>query len=185
MTTMSPDKNQARYDDILKRIAERKPFGNHRQNSEPATPQDRILDLMNGYDALAALTQRDYADRLCYGPKAIRRAAWSAAVIWYHPKGYYGWQRLKLLGIWAHGVHTDIMLTIGIRQLRYQAPIYNPESYHAAIKRGFRLYYGDNGAPPDEHDRILFQARHSSKERLTHRQTLNDILLRWQRENSS
>ena len=179
---MSTDENQKRYDDILKRIAGRKTFGNHRQDNKAPRLQDRLLDLLNAYDAFAALTQRSYAGILCYGPKSIRGAAWSAVIIWYHPKGYYGYQKLKLLGVWAHCLNADIMLTIGIRQLPYQASIYNPESYHAAIQRGFKLYYDDNGAPPDENDSILFQARHSPKERLTHRQTLDNILLRWQRK---
>ena len=43
--------------------------------------------------------------------------------------------------------------------------------------------YADvNGAPPDENDSILFQAEYSSKARLTHRQTLDHILRRWQNE---
>lgn len=176
---MPADKNQKRYEDILKQIARRRPFGNRRQDNKSATPQERILDLMNAYDSFAALTQRTYADILCYGPKSIRGAAWAAAVVWYHPKGYYGYQRLNLLGVWAHA---DIMLTIGTRQLVYQAPIYTAESHHSAIQRGFELYYGDSGAPPDENDSIFFQAKYSSKARLIHRQTLDNILRRWQNE---
>ena len=179
---MSSDKNRQRYDDILEKIARRKPFASQKMESEKQTPQDRTLDLVNAYDALAALTERDYADILCYGPKFIRAAAWSAVVIWHHAKGYYGYQRLYLLGVWAHCDHTEIMLTIGSRQLAYRAPIYSPESYHAAIQRGFSLYYDDNGRPPDEKDKVFFQSAYSSKERLQYRRTLQHILRRWQAE---
>jgi len=179
---MSADENQKRYEDILKQIARRKPFGNRQPENQAATPQDCILDLMNAWDALASLTQRAYGDIVCYGPKSIRGAAWSAAVIWYHSKGYYGYRKLNLLGIWTHYINANLTLTIGIRQLPYQSAIYNPESYHTAIQRGFKLYYSDKGMPPDDKDRILFQEGYQSKKHLTFRQALHDALRQWQSE---
>lgn len=75
-----------------------------------------------------------------------------------------------------------MLLSIGIRQLSYRAPVYDPGVYRVAIQNNFRIYYDDDGHPPGEEDRLLFRARLNIKERLTHRQTLVEILQKWRQE---
>ena len=130
----SSDKN-LRYNDILNRIATRRPFGSKPLDDKPQTPHDRALDLINAYDSLANLTSLSYPDILCYGPKALRRSAWSAVVIWHHQKGYHGYQLLELLGVWARYQEADILLTIGRRRL----PIARQFMMRESIMSPFRL----------------------------------------------
>ena len=172
------DKNQ-RYEDILKKIETRRPFGSRREEEKPRTPQDRVLDLLNALDALAEIAQRDFENILCYGPQTVHGPAWSGVVIWYHSKGYHGYQTLRLLGVWAHYRDSEIMLSIGIRPLPYRAPVYDPGVYRVAIQTNFRIYYDDDGHPPEDGDRLLYREPFKSKERLNHRQTLADILQSW------
>ena len=87
------DKKQ-RYEDILKKIERRRPFGSAQEEEKPRRPQDRVLDLLNSFDALADIAQRDFERVLCYGPQTFHGPAWSGVVIWYHSKGYHGYQTL-------------------------------------------------------------------------------------------
>ena len=178
---MPSDNNQRRYEDILKRITNRKPFG---QSSEqkPKSAYDLILDSLNAYDTFAALTLKTYDNILCYGPQVIHQPTWTGVIIWYLNKGYYGYRELNLLGIWAHQQNSDMLLTIGLRKLPYQAAVYNPEGFHASIRKGFKLFYEDDGHPPTEAEMILFQFVYEAKERLTLRQTLQNLTHQWQQD---
>lgn len=131
---------------------------------------------------MAELAQREYAQILCYGPLALQGRAWSGAVVWYHKRGYHGYQTLSLLGLWAHYHDRRIMLSAGLRQLPYRAPVYDPGVYRVAIQSGFRLYYDDDGQPPHGDDRLLYRAPFDLKERLKHRQALAEILTQWAAE---
>ena len=175
------DKKQ-RYEDILKKIERRRPFGSAQEEEKPRRPQDRVLDLLNSFDALADIAQRDFERVLCYGPQTFHGPAWSGVVIWYHSKGYHGYQTLHLLGVWAHYRDGEIMLSIGIRPLPYRAPVYDPGVYRVAIQNNFRLYYDDDGHPPADSDRLLYRAPFKSKERLNHRQALIELLQKWRNE---
>ncbi|MCY4063732.1 MAG: hypothetical protein OXG53_15285 [Chloroflexi bacterium] len=175
------DKNQ-RYESILKNIERRRPFGSARKEEEPRTPHDRVLDLLNAYDALAELVQREFERILCYGPATVRGRAWSGVVIWYHSKGYHGYQTLRLLGVWAHYRENEIMLSIGIRKLPYRAPVYDPGVYRVAIQNNFRIYYDDDGHAPEAGDSRLYRAPFRSRERLEHRQAVTDVLQSWMSE---
>lgn len=175
------DKNQ-RYENILKNIERRRPFGSARKEEKPQAPHDRALDLLNAFDALAELARQDFERILCYGPQTVRGRAWSGVVIWYHSKGYHGYQTLRLLGLWAHYREGDIMLSIGIRRLPYRAPVYDPGVYRVAIQNNFRIYYYDDGHPPADGDRLLYRAPFKLRERLEHRQALNDLLHSWKSE---
>ncbi len=167
-----------RYQDILKRIAERRPFGSAVQ--QPQTPPERALDLINAYDALAELTQSEYPRILCYGPKQLSGGAWTGVALWHRRKGYHGYQTLWLLGVWAHYLGQALTLSIGERALPYRAPIYDAGVYRVAIENGFRLYYEDDGGPPQAGDRLLYQAAFEPRERLKPRQALDRILETWQ-----
>ena len=179
---MNAERDDERYEAILKQIAEGRPFGSRRSEPLPPTPHERALDRINAVDALAPLARRDYRHALCYGPKSLRGSAWSAAVVWYHPKGYHGYQTLYLLGVWAHYDEGQMLLSIAERQLPYRAPVYDAGVYRVAIQNNFRLYYDDDGGPPGKGDRLLHRCRYQEKERLTHRQTLTDIVAGWRRK---
>lgn len=179
------DESEDRYRDILKRIAERRPFG-RKAGAKPAqTPQDRVLDLINASDSLAELTERDYRGCLCYGPKHVRGAAWSGAVVWYQRKGYHGYQTLTLLGVWAHYLHETIALSIGLRELPYRAPVYDAGVYRVAIRDNFSIYYDDDGRPPLTDDQLLYQEDFKPRDRLAHRQALQGVLDEWRRQRES
>lgn len=177
---MTADRDDERYQDILKKIAAGRPFGSKRREQLPQTPHDRALDRINAYDTLAQLTRRDYRRALCYGPKSLRGSAWSAVVVWYHHKGYHGYQTLYLLGVWAHYDDDQILLSIAERQLPYRAPVYDAGVYRVAIQNNFSLYYDDAGGPPGAGDRLLHRCRFQEKQRLTQRQTLKDFVAGWQ-----
>lgn len=177
---MTADRDDERYDDILKKIAEGRPFGSRRRKLPPQTPHSRALDRINAFDALAQLARKDYRRVLCYGPKSLRGSAWAAAVVWFHHKGYHGYQTLCLLGVWAHYDEDQIQLSIAERQLPYRAPVYDAGVYRVAIRNNFSLYYDDPGAPPDNEDKLLHRGRFQEKERLTYRQTLKEVVAQWQ-----
>lgn len=178
---MSADDNQQRYDDILKRIANRKPFGQPVEEKSKST-YDLILDYLNTYDTFATLTLKSYKRILCYGPQVIRKPGWTGVISWYLNKGYHGYQKLWLLGVWAHPHNTDILVTLGRRELKYRAAVYNPEGFHASIRKDFKLFYDDDGHPPTVSGTILLQAAYKAKERLTLRQTLQSSITQWQHD---
>jgi hypothetical protein len=178
-----PAKNQhQRYEDILQNIRCRRPFGSAKPEGNPRPLHDHALDLLNAFDALAQVKELQFRNILCYGLKALRGQAWSGALIWYHRKGYHGYQALRLLGVWAHYQNAELTLSIGIRQLTYRAPVYDPGVYRVAIQNTFRFYYDDDGHPPGDDDRLLFRAPFDVKKRLAQRQTLVDILQTWRQE---
>lgn len=179
---MRAEDGKNRYNEILRKIARRRPFGSDPPEESPRKPQERALDLLNAFDALADLARRDYRPILCYGPRTVGGAAWSGLVLWYHGKGYHGYQRLNLLGVWAHYRDGELAITIGIRQLAYRAPVYDPGVYRVAIQNNFRLYYEDDGHPPAEGERNLYDAPFELKKRLQHRQALDEILQSWRLE---
>ena len=174
--------SEERYEDILKRIAQRNPFGGRSRAVKPQTPQDHVLDLVNAYGALAAQTREDFQHILCYGPRVLRGTAWSGVLVWYHRKGYHGYQTLYLLGIWAQRREGESLLSLGIRALPYRAPVYDAGVYRVAIQNNFRIYYDDAGGPPGEEDRLLYQIVFVASDRLKQRRELGDALRRWRAE---
>ncbi len=178
---MSSGENQQRYDEIMRKIAGRRPFGDKARAERTVTLHDRALDMVNAYDSFARLTQDTYPNILCHGPKALHGKAWAGVVIWYRQKGYHGYQKLKLFGVWAHHAEKELLLSVGIRKLSYRAPIFDAGVYRVAIENGFHLYYDDDGHPPGGEDQLLYQSSFDMKERLAHRQALSDILMEWRR----
>ena len=179
---MSGDENQRRYDEIMRKIASRGAIGGLAREPRMLSPQERALDMLNAYDSFARLTQDTYPNILCHGPKALRGKAWSAVVVWYRPKAYHGYQKLALFGLWAHHAEKELLLSIGIRELSYRAPIFDAGVYRVAIENGFQIYYEDDGRPPGAADQVLYQAPFEIKERLAQRRTLSDIVKEWRRK---
>lgn len=178
-----PDQpDEDRYQDILQRISARRPFGGVRPQKKPPRPQDQALNLLNAFDTWSDLVLREYKRILCHGPKTVRGAAWSGVVIWYHSKGYHGYQQLGILGIWAQYAGDDIVLSAAIRELSYRAPVFDPGAFRHNITSGFQLYYGDKGGPPGESDQLLFQAIFTARDRLKLREELREIAEQWRRQ---
>ncbi len=176
-----PDQPDDRYQDILERIATRRPFA-RAQQKKPARPHDRALDLLNAFDTWSDLVLREYDRILCHGPKTVRGAAWSGVVIWYHSKGYHGYQELRILGVWAHYAGDDIVVSAGIRKLPYRAPVFDPGAFRHNITSGFQLYYQDKGQPPGDGDQLLFRAKFTGKGRLKLREKLRAIADQWHQQ---
>jgi hypothetical protein len=105
-------------------------------------------------------------------------ASWVGIVIWSKPKGYYHYETLTLLGIWAVEIEELPKITIGTKVLPFHAPIFNPESYYHHIKRRFDLYYQDDGSPPPENAR-LYTVNYVSESRLAIRAAIQRELGRW------
>lgn len=136
--------------------------------------RSHLLDGLNAADVLAAKQQSAAAGWLCFGPKAVHRAVYSAVMIWLRPVGYYHYRTLTLLGVW---MQQDRQLVIGTRTLAYTAAVYNPESYFKHIQRDFEIYYGRDLAPPSE---ALLRAAYQPAERLKLRQALQAQIESWQ-----
>lgn len=177
-----PGQPDDRYQDILERIAARRPFGSVRPQKQPARPHDQALDLLNAFDTWSDLVLREYDRILCHGPKTVRGAAWSGVVIWYHSKGYHGYQQLRILGVWTQYAGDAIVVSAGIRELSYRAPVFDPGAFRHHITSGFQLYYEDKGQPPGEGDQLLFQANFTSADRLKLREKLRAIADQWRQQ---
>ena len=55
-----------------------------------------------------------------------------------------------------------------------------PASIAWRFRNNFSLYYDDGGGPPGSGDCLLHRCRFQEKARLTHRQTLKEIVAQWQ-----
>ncbi len=177
--------NEDRYEDILKRISERRPFGVKRREIRPQTPHERALDRINAYDCLAELPRQDYEHWMCYGPKSLRASAWAGVVVWAHRKGYHGYQTLTLLGVWAQYNGEHIVIGLGERELPYSAPVYDAGVYRVAIQGNFKIYYDDTGRAPGADDQFLYRHTYSESERLRLRQALRETVRQWKRDFSA
>ena len=59
--------------------------------------------------------------------------------MWYHRKGYHGYQTLcACSGSGRIIAQSDILISIGIRSLPYRAPVYDPGVYRVAIQNNFK-----------------------------------------------
>lgn len=105
---------------------------------------------------------------------------WAGVVVWYKPKGYYGYDTLTLLGIWAVRDREGVTLGIGTKSLAFSGPYYNPESYHRHIQKRFDIYYQDDGSPPL--DPWRYSTPYDPTRRLAIRQELQAELARWAAE---
>jgi hypothetical protein len=132
-------------DDLLNEIMARRKANQVAQQTDPLA---RVLDALNAMDALDSLRRRAY---LCYGPKVIRSAAPSmAVVIWQRPPGYYGYKTLKLAGVWVYLRGTRTAVCVGQKLLAFSAPFYDADAYHKLIRKSYDLYYKDDNRPPSK-----------------------------------
>jgi hypothetical protein len=175
----SPEEREARYAEILRRIEARK--------NQPAPEQAGLAAILDGLNALGALDdlkRRSHPKFNFYGPRSLIAAnpaadgGWMGACIWAKERGYYHYQQIMLLGVWAVAGGTVTILA-GTKLLTFNHPLFNPEAYYRTIKKDFYLYYPDDGSPPTDSGAILYQAVYTESERLTIREGLVGALKRW------
>lgn len=175
-----PDSNDERYAEILRRIQER------RAQAASAPLQSLLAATLNDLNAagfLENLRRRPPAGLSVYGPRTAQARAgmarqWLASILWHKPKGYYHYQTLGLLGIWAVEMGEATQIMVGRRLLAFNAPVFNPESYYHHLRRRYDLHYPDDSGPPDE-TRRLFTAVYHVEERLALRGQIEAALRGW------
>lgn len=111
-----------------------------------------VLDAVNAWGALEQRSEMRLAAFNLYGPGVFRGPVpveWAGVCLWYKLRGYHHYAVLHLLGIWAMRAGEQIELRLGVRDLHYQLPLFNAESYYHRIQREFKTFYADNGAPAE------------------------------------
>ena len=172
-----PDDRQQRYDEIMRRIQNRADADSPLTTNIPRK-LEHILDDLNALDELERLARKRSLPMIMHGTKSIKGTAdWVGVVNWYRSKGYYGYKTLTLLGIWLSKHDHVLTLTIGEKTLTYAKSVYNAESYHKLIRKGWRTYYDDNGAPPP--DTLLHSMAYTPDERLQTRKVIQQVLNEW------
>lgn len=166
--------NDSRYEDILRRIAQRQ------QQEQRAPVQDRLAEALNALNAYGALDDLPVRRLrvLCYGPKPFAGEDWAAVLRWYRPRGYLGYQQLSLLGIWARLHQEAVQIIVGTRPLAFKGPYYNAESFNRHIRQRFDIYHEGDASPPRESGRLLTML-YDPAQRLAQRRELEAALLRW------
>jgi hypothetical protein len=175
---MKKPSDDSRYEAILRRIEQKK----REQASAPR--QDDLAAILDGVNAVGFLEDIKKAKLepiICYGPKSFRGhtpAPWVGVVLWYKPRGYYYYETLTLLGLWAYEEASESRLVLGMKTLRFSAPIFNPESYYHHIRRGFDIYYPGDASPPSNGLR-LYTVHYEPSRRLEIRAEIQRELARW------
>jgi hypothetical protein len=139
-----------------------------------------ILDGLNAWDALDRARRQVSGSgpiRLAFGPKPVAGPDYAGAVIWKRAPGYFGYKILTVIGIWCTRTADAAHILIGSKQLPYQAPFFDPEAYYAILRRDYRTYYADDGAPPVGGG-ILAQTTYDPAQRLMLRRWLAAEALR-------
>lgn len=149
----------------------------------PTTHQGKILSGLNALSTLAEKVPLYMKQVVHYGPASFADDEWASVVTWYRDKGYNTYQQLTLFGVWAVGEDDDLQLLLATKSLRYSAPVYNAESYHALIPRGFRTHYGDDGSPPSA-DTIIAEWAYDPARRLALRREIAESIETWLRSQS-
>ena len=145
----------------------------------------KVLDDLNAWGFLDDQQQAQHRSILCFGPGVFRGylpMAWVGVVLWHKPRGYYFYDTLGLLGIWALRAEPDgIEVVLGTRELTYVLPFFNAESYYYRIKREFRTFYNDIGSPPAR-DACRLATCYEPARRLDIRRQIEDELIAWAAE---
>jgi hypothetical protein len=176
----SPEDREARYADILRRIEARK--------SQPAPQQvglAAILDGLNALGALEDLKRRPPPSLNLYGPRSLRArdpaadGGWMGAAVWGKQRGYYHYEQITLVGVWAIAAGGGVTICTGVKPLTYDQPVFNPEAYYHRIQQDFYIDYPDDGAPPTDSKAILYQQVYTEDARLAIRAALRAALKGW------
>jgi hypothetical protein len=128
-----------RYRDIKQRMQQKVPRPAAAKHDDAL---GQVLDDLNAWGFLADQQQAHHERINCFGPGIFRGylpITWAGVAIWYKPRGYYFYDTLSLIGIWTlRAAPTQVDVTLGVRQLRYALPFFNPESYYYRIQQEFR-----------------------------------------------
>lgn len=189
------DDPNRRYQDILRRIEQRK----RQQASAPKqSALAAALDSLNAAGLLTAIKRRPPAGLSVYGPQTFNGLNmaldsllavhdqeslgpfhWTGSVLWHKPKGYFHYQQLGLLGVWALESGDGIAIIVAEKSLDFNIPLFNPESYYHHIKRRFDLFYSGDASPPPQAASDLLRLRYDPAQRLAQRVTLETTLRAW------
>jgi hypothetical protein len=162
------DDNDARYRDILQRIAA--------SRATPATlGLDAVLDTLNVLDDLEEMVRRKPPTFFLHGPGVYKGKNWQGVLVWYRRKGWQSYKKLMIFGIWAMQTEEHIRIVAGTKTLAYTAAVYTAEAYHTLIKRDFRTYYGDEGSSPDGIE-IIYEVHYHPTLRLSLRRALAQVI---------
>lgn len=163
--------NDARYAEIMRRLQQRK---QQKAVQSARLTLASVLDALNAAGALADIPRRHYGPARQTGRANGHPCL--ASVIWWPGAGFYGYKLLTVLGVWAvpvPGEHAP-EIHIGSKRLPYTAATYNPEAYHRLLRKGYRAYHADDGAPPP---RPLRAFTYQPDERLGQRDMLREAVL--------
>jgi hypothetical protein len=175
-------RSNRRYRDIKRQLQENAP--------QPAAAKHddelgRVLDELNAWGFLEAQQQRRHEKVSCFGPGHFRGylpITWAGVGVWYKQRGYYYYDRIQLVGIWAlRSLPEQIEVVLGVRDLIYAMPFFNPESYYRRIQQEFRTFYKDSGAPPSAAQQ-RYSTNYDPTRRLEIRRALEDELIIWATE---
>jgi hypothetical protein len=180
---MPPTDDDARYEDILRRIAARK------QEEALAPVRAMLVSVLDGLNAAGSLVKagRQAAGRAVFGPATFQGALtgaagtrwlWLAAALWHKPQGYGQVETLGLLGIWALQTAAGTDVLVGEKTLTYNAGIFNPESYYYHIRQRFDVYYDGDASPPGP-DGLRYITSYTGLHRLTIRAEIQAALNTW------
>lgn len=143
----------------------------------PATECDDLgdaLDAVNAWGYLEDWRGRDVLPVNCYGPGVLRGlfpVAWAGVLIWYKPRGYYHYQTLNILGIWAlRAEENAVDLRLATTTAAYKLAFFNVEAYFNRIQREFKTFYDSSGTPPQTPP--LYSTRYDPARRLDIRREL-------------
>ena len=155
-----------------------------RGGRRPAFVDDlgKVLDEVNAWGLLAAQQEAQHRDITAFGPDVFRGflpRSWVGVAFWYKRKGYYFYDQIQLLGIWALRRDAEtIDIVCGLRALRYSLPFFSAESYYHRIRREFRTCYKDNGQPPAGTS-LRYTSVWEPGKRLAIRRDLEETLAQW------
>ncbi|MDX1990994.1 MAG: hypothetical protein SF029_01310 [bacterium] len=154
-----------------------------RQQEEATAPTRKLLSsVLDGLNAMGALSRCDPTGWLVYGPKGFTGQNWAGALLWCRPNGYHAYKTLTVVGVWARMLEGEtgstVHLCIGHKTAAYTAPFFQPEAYQHALKRGFQQHYGADGSPPDE-AAWLWHEVYAAEKRLALRTSVESVLAAW------
>ncbi len=158
----------------------------HLRSQQGSVPQrdalGQVLDDLNAWGYLEEQQQTRHDSITCYGPGVFRGylpLTWAAVTIWYKQRGYYYYDHLYLLGIWAMRSDEDTtQVIVGQRVLDYELPFFNPDSYYRRIQEEYRIFYKDSGAPPTGENQ-RYSVTYDPAARLDIRREIEDALRLW------
>jgi hypothetical protein len=172
-------RSRRRYRDLKAQLQKRSPGALEARHDDAL---GKVLDDVNAWGVLETQREAHHAKITCFGPGIFRGylpLAWAGVGLWYKQRGYYFYDTIQLVGIWAlRQTEQQIEMVIGTRDLHYALPFFNPESYYRLIQDEFRTLYKDNGSPPTA-ETCRYTTAYDPERRLDIRREIEDQLDEW------